>query len=113
MSCDNRDTIPQGAVDPYHLRFDISNQEVEASDIDFAEVVSAEFRVRRPSGVEVSWVAQIESSSETEIRIAYAFQLDDLAQLGEFQVVPKLTTVGGGVLFASERQFTVLPEFKE
>ncbi len=113
MSCRDRDTIPQGAVDPYHLRINVTNTETEAEDIDLTDVVDAAFDVKRPDGTAVSWPAQIESVSALTIRIAYAFQPTDLDQLGEFQVVPKLITALGGILFGRTRRFTVQPSFKE
>ena len=113
MGCDTREEITQGAVDPYHLRFDVTNNETDASDVEFTDVVSASFDVQRPDNSVVNWPAQIESVSETVIRLAYAFQAGDLDLLGEYQVKPKLVTAGGGLLFASERRFTVQPEFQE
>jgi len=113
MTCENRDIILQNAVDPYHIRFDITNEDQDGSDIDFTDIITAEFSAQKPDGTEVTWPAQIESVSSTAIRLAYAFQTGDLDQLGEYQVVPQLNTALGGVLFARARRFTVKPEFKE
>ena len=113
MSCNSREEITQGAFDPYHLRFDVINNETDASDVDLTDVVSASFGVQRPDNTVVNWPAQIESVSDTYIRLAYAFQSGDLDLLGEYQVKPKLVTASGGLLFASERRFTVQPEFEE
>ncbi len=109
MSEVRRDTIPLGAVDPYHLRFDLTNTEVDPADVSFLDVVSAEFKTTTPSGTVVTWVAQIESVSVTNLRIAYAFQAGDLDSLGEYQVRPELTTSSGGLLFGSLQWFTVVP----
>jgi len=110
MTCDSRDSIIQGADGPYHLRFDITNDEQTGSDVDFTDVISTEFQVLRPDGTQVVWPGQVESVSVTAIRVAYEFLDGDLDQVGEYKVSTQLALVVGE-LFARQRRFTVQPQF--
>lgn len=83
------------AVSPEALVVNVSRGQLA---VDFTVATACSFNVKRPDGSTTTWTGTISNATINSITLTHAYLAGELAQAGEYIIVPVIAFASGSIL---------------